>query len=295
MMTRRQLLFAGSGALLQAQGRSQPELGVEAYIFQQYASRQHKKLREVLPETISMVRQSGFRNIELNSEFLEPELKDDTLRLIRENRLRMPSVYNGGTMHLPQVALQTIEKTLSIGKICRPFGCRAVVFNANPKGKDLEKTDAELEVQAASLNQLGQILSRNGFQLRVHNHTPEMRNGAREWRNMLRHTDPKYVSFCLDLDWVWQGGQDPFALLREAGERVTEIHVRSARDKLWLESFQTGDIDYRRVADYFRSVHKWPYIVVELAYRDETIVSRPLGEDLRLSHFYAQKVFGLGE
>ncbi len=294
-MTRREMLFTAAGTALQAQGQSQSDLGVEAYIFQQYAKRQHKKLGEVLQEAMSMVRASGFRNIELNAEFLMPELKDETLLLVHENRLRMPSVYNGGVMHLPELALQTIERTLSIGKLCQPFGCKAVVFNANPKANNLEKTDAELEIQAVSLNQLGQILSRNGLQLGVHNHTPEMVNGAREWRNTLQRTNPKYVSLCLDLDWVWQGGQDPFALLKEAGERVTEIHVRSAQSKLWLESFQTGDIDYSRVADYFRVAQRWPYIVVELAYRDDTMLSRPLGEDLRLSHIYARKVFGLSE
>ena len=35
-----------------------------------------------------------------------------------------------------------------------------------------------------------------------------------------------------------------------------------------------------------------PLIVVELAYRDNTIVTRSLEEDLRLSRAYAEKVFG---
>jgi len=36
-----------------------------------------------------------------------------------------------------------------------------------------------------------------------------------------------------------------------------------------------------------------PLIVVELAYRPNTVVTRPLEEDLRLSRIYTEKVFGV--
>jgi hypothetical protein len=36
-----------------------------------------------------------------------------------------------------------------------------------------------------------------------------------------------------------------------------------------------------------------PLVVVELAYRDNTTITRPLVEDLRLSRIYAEQVFGL--
>jgi inosose dehydratase len=91
---------------------------------------------------------------------------------------------------------------------------------------------------------------------------------------------------------VHQGGQDPLALLKEAGARVAEVHVRNSKDKLWLESFGPGDIDYRKIAQYFDAQHLDPLIVVELAYRTNTVVTRSLAEDLRLSRIYAEKVFG---
>jgi hypothetical protein len=34
-------------------------------------------------------------------------------------------------------------------------------------------------------------------------------------------------------------------------------------------------------------------VVVELAYRENTVVTRPLAEDLRLSRIYAEQVFGV--
>ena len=268
-------------------------LGVEAYIFQQYAQRQHKKLGDVLSEVIPMAKDAGFHNIELNAEFLSSELKQKTMALIRSNGLRMPSVYSGGAMHVAVQAEDTIQRALQIGKECQEFGCVAVVCNANPKGEGIEKTDQELAIQAQSFNRMGRVLSENGLQLRVHNHTPEMVSGAREWRYTLQHTDPKFVSLCLDLDWVHQGGEDPLGLLKEAGDRVREVHVRNAKQKLWLEALEPGDIDYKAIAEYMRSSKIRPYVVVELAYRENTVVTRPLVDDLRISRAYAEQVFGL--
>ena len=292
-MTRRSILLAGTGALLCAAEGDESRLSVEGYIFQQYAQRKQKKLADVLPEVIPMARNAGFRNIELNAEFFAPDVKSTTLHMVRSTRLRMPSVYVGGPMHEAALAEATMPRVLEIGKICQPFGCVAIVFNANPKGEGAEKTDAELAFQTQALNRMGRTLYYNGLDLRVHNHTPEMVNGAREWRNTLEHTDPKFVSLCLDLDWVEQGGQEPLTLLKEAGNRVHEIHARSSLHKLWLEEFGPGDIDYSAVAEYLKRAGLKPLIAVELAYREKTTVTRPLDEDLRMSREYAEKAFGL--
>jgi inosose dehydratase len=74
---------------------------------------------------------------------------------------------------------------------------------------------------------------------------------------------------------------------------VTEVHVRNSKDKLWLESFGEGDLDYVEIAATVKKLKLPPLIVVELAYRNETAVTRPLEEDLRLSRVYAEKVFGI--
>jgi inosose dehydratase len=293
LLNRRELLVAGSCALLSGAAPSSSRLSVEAYIFQQYAARQHKKLGDVLDEVLDMTRKAGFRNIELNQEFFAPEFRDRTLALLQSNGLSMPSVYVGGAMHETALADKTIQHALEIGAICKPFGCKAVVNNPDPKPGGAEKSDAELKVETKSLDRMGRALRAKGFQLRVHHHTPEMVDNAREWRYILHHTDPKYVSLCMDLDWVHQGGQHPLALLHEAGARVAEIHVRNSKDKLWLEAVEDGDVDYRKIAAYFKQSGLKPLIVVELAYRPNTVVTRSLEEDLRLSRIYTEKVFGV--
>jgi inosose dehydratase len=292
-MTRREWVLLASGGLLCGARNPESRMSAEGYIFQQYAERQKKPLADVIDEVLPMVRNAGFHNVELNPAFFAPELRDRVLSALRSNGLSMPSVYVGGGMHTKALAHETTKLALQITALCKPFGCTAVVNNADPKPQHAEKTDEELAVEAASLNELGRELGKNGFQLRVHNHTPEMLSDAREWRYILHNTDPKYVTFCLDLDWVHQGGLDPLTLLHEAGKRVTEVHVRNSKDKLWLESVEDGDIDYRKVAQRMKAEEIKALIVVELAYRENTVITRPLGENLRLSRLYTEKIFGI--
>jgi sugar phosphate isomerase/epimerase len=295
IIKRRQLLLMGPAALfgIAAAHFRINRLSVEGYIFQQYAQRRDRKLAGVLEEIFPMARKAGFQNIELNQGFLTSELRGQVLELVKANGLRMPSVYVGGPMHRRSLAEQTISQALEIAALCKSHGCRAIVNNPDPKPHDVPKTNSELAVQVKMLNLLGRELAVRGFELWTHAHAPQMADDAREWRYNLRHTDPKYVWICLDVDWVYQGGQDPMALLLEAGRRVASLHLRNSRHKVWLESFINGDINYRAIASALNREHIEPLLVVELAYMKQTVVARPLEEDLRFRRIYAQQIFGL--
>jgi inosose dehydratase len=291
-ITRRQALALLAASSLDAR-QGAARLSVEGYIFQQFAARQKKSLANALGEAFSMAHNAGFHNIEINQAFFTPDLRGRTLALLRARQLRMPSVYVGGAMHTKEAARATTAKALNIARFCQPFGCVAVVNNPDPKPNGAQKTNQELTTQVRALNTLGRFLKDDGLELRVHHHTPELAANAREWRYILHNTNPQHVALCLDLDWVHQGGLKPIDLLREAGARVHEIHLRNSKNKLWLEAFEDGDIDYREIAAYLKSVALKPLLVVELAYRDNTPITRSLTEDLRLSRIYAEKIFGV--
>ncbi|MBZ5607637.1 MAG: TIM barrel protein [Acidobacteriia bacterium] len=293
MLTRRGLLAGSASALLAAPAGGRSRLSMEGYIWNQYVARQKKSLAEGIGEALPMARAAGFANIELNQTFFTPEVRPLLPALLRANRLSMPSVYVGGAMHLRGRAEETIQRALDVAAFSKPFGCGAMVNNPDPLPAGAAKSDAELDTQAGMLNEMGRQLDRLGLEFRVHHHNPEMAGNAREWRHILKNTDPKHVSLCIDLDWAYQGGQDPLAILREAGARASELHLRNSRAKLWLESFEDGDIDYRKVAAHLKLYRLNPLLVVELAYRPETAVTRPLVDDLRLSREYAERIFAL--
>lgn len=293
MITRRQMLALSAVAPACFAQASASELAVEGYIFQQYAQWVKQPLKAILPKAFAMARAAGFTNIELNSAFFPVSQRAETLDLLRSQHFRMPSVYVGGALHEKAAADTTIATALEMADLCRPFGCHAVVNNPDPKPGNARKSDGELAVEADSLNRLGRALARAGFQLRVHHHTPQLVDNAREWRFLLQHTDSRYVFICVDVDWAYEGGFAPVPFLREVGPRLRELHVRSARSKIWLEDVEDSDIDYRQVAAYLKESHLTPLIVVELAYRPQTQITRPLGEDLRLSRLYTERIFHL--
>lgn len=292
-MTRRELLLAATAASVCSAAQQMSALAVEGYIFQQYAQSLKRPLQDVIGQVLPMARAAGFKNIELNPAFFAPEMRERILSLLRSQGLLMPSLYVGGPMHEKDGADRTIATALELGHLCTPFGCKAIVNNPDPKPGEASKTDAELGVQADSLNRMGRTLAQNGFDLRVHHHTPQLAENAREWRHILHHTDPEYVHICVDVDWAYEGGFEPIPFMREVGKRLREIHVRSAKNKLWLEDLEDSDIDYRKVAEYLKEEGLAPLIVVELAYRPNTVVTRSLEEDLRLSRIYAERIFGV--
>jgi inosose dehydratase len=293
MMTRRQALLAGAASVLRAAEPERSRLSFAGYIWQNYAAREKKPIAELLEELFATAPYGGFRNIELSNPFFEPPLQDRVIALTRSNGLSMPSVYVGGPMHEKALADQTIARALEIGRLCQPFQCEAVVNNPAAKPGEARKTDDELAVQAEQLNRMGRTLREHGFQLRIHHHTVEMAEEAREWRHILKNTEPRYVTACMDLELVHKGGMKPNVLLREAGARITELHLRNKKKDTPLESFEDGDLDYYETAAILKQQNLKPLLVVELAYHSDTLVTRPLKDDIRVSRIYAEKVFGL--
>jgi len=292
-LTRRSALLAGAAGLMIAAEKQRARLSLEGYIWQNYAAREKKPIADLLDELFATAPYAGFENIELNNSFFNPTLRDRVIALTRSNGLSMPSVYVGGALHEKELADRTISRGLEIGTLCKEFHCQAVVNNPDTKPAQGRKTDAELAVQAESLNRMGRVLAENGLQLRVHHHTAEMVENAREWRHILRNTDPDYVTLCLDLEHAFHGGMDPNSLLREAGSRVTEVHLRNNNKETPLEAFGDGDIDHHQIARTIKSLNLEPLLVIELAYHPDTVITRSFKDDVRVSRIYAERVFSL--
>ncbi|HEY3841059.1 MAG TPA: TIM barrel protein [Bryobacteraceae bacterium] len=281
------LLAAGEALGAQQEGR----LLAAGYVWQQWAGTNNKKLGDAVDEIFPATARSGFRHMELPSAYFSPDVREHSIEAIRKSGIDVPVLYHGGTLHERAAAEKTIAEALEFADAVKSLGVKAVNTNANPKAGRAPKSDGELAAQAAALNLFGEKLKDRGLRFFLHSHDPEMAQNAREWRYMLTHTDPKLVSLCADVHWLFRGGQDPYALLEEAGNRVASLHLRNSTNKIWSESFGDGDIDYRRVAAILRHSGVRPYLVVELAYEKETRPVRSLEDDLRESRTYTEKIF----
>jgi inosose dehydratase len=264
----------------------------QAYVWQQWANQHKKKLGEAIEEIFPATHRAGYHRMELTSVFFTPDICERTISLAQASGIDVPILYHGGALHESAAADKTIAEALEYAEAAKKLGVKMVNTNANPKPGNAAKTDDELAVQAKALNTFGEKLHDRGLRFELHSHAPELAQNAREWRYMLTHTDPKLVFICADVHWLFRGGQDPYALLEEAGKRVASLHLRNSVNKVWSESFGEGDIDYSRIAAILRKEKIRPYLAVELAYEKDTQPVHPLEDDLRDSRVYAEKVFG---
>lgn len=91
-------------------------------------------------------------------------------------------------------------------------------------------------VTAIVMNELGRRSVRNGTgKFYGHNHQYEFRQKYADpvtgemksaWQILVENTDPRYVTFQLDIMWATNGGADPVALLNRYGKRIFSLHVK---------------------------------------------------------------------
>ena len=89
---------------------------------------------------------------------------------------------------------------------------------------------------AIVMNELGRRSVRNGTgKFYGHNHQQEFRTQYADpvtgemksaWQILVENTDPRYVTFQLDVLWATDGGADPVALLNRFGDRIFALHVK---------------------------------------------------------------------
>lgn len=86
---------------------------------------------------------------------------------------------------------------------------------------------------AAALNEAGTKLHPLGIGVAYHNHNVEFAPIVRStggsttgWDILVRETDPRLVSFEVDLGWVTAAGRDPIAFLGQHRGRIKLLHVK---------------------------------------------------------------------
>ncbi len=191
------------------------------------------------------------------------------LPFLRKYKLAMPSLYVNSALHKTEDATKSIESVLSIADACREAGTKIIVTNPSPRQSetDKNKSDEELVEQARNMDKLGAELKKRGMTLAYHTHDVELRAAAREFHHMLLATDPKNVSLCLDVHWVYRGSGNSqvalFDIVKLYGKRIVELHIRQSRGGIWQESFGDGDIDYRRLVKALSAMAVKPHLVLE--------------------------------
>jgi inosose dehydratase len=265
-------------------------VGTQLYCWFQVYRARGLDLDDHLDEVLAAVRDCGYETAEWFLKADDPAQPGRLADQLRAHGLQPLAIYSGGRLHEAETAPGVVDRLLAAAERVAAAGFSVLDLNPDPIGRD--KTDAELAVQAQSLERLGQGLRRQGMRLGVHNHDPEMRSHGREFHHNLRHTTPENVGLCLDTHWCYRGGADPLALLQQYADRIVSFHLRQSTGGVWSEDFADGDIDYRPFAAWCRETGFNGPLLVELAIEPGTPQTRDVVENHRRSRDYLRLLFG---
>ncbi len=254
---------------------SHAHIATNTYPWLTFARRKNQSLELHTNKLLSEIAATGITGYEpIISDAKE---FDGLATRLEKHHLEMRSIYVNSTLHDKSKVDSSINDVIRIATAASQIGTKIVVTNPSPIrwGGPEDKNDAQLRLQAKSLDRLGEALRNIGITLAYHNHDAELRQGGREFHHMLTATDPENVKLCLDAHWVYRGCGDSevavFDTLAHYHERIVELHLRQSTDGVWTEAFSmNGDIDYTRMFEFLKSKQIAPHLVLEQAVEDKS-------------------------
>ncbi|WP_207509888.1 sugar phosphate isomerase/epimerase family protein [Telluribacter humicola] len=281
--------------LLQAEEVKASPIACNQYTWFTFYSREGRNWTADLDASLAEFKKSGLTAYE--PSFNNADEVKKLIPLVKKHSLTVPSAYVNSVLHKADEAQNSIDSVLAIAEATKPLGTRILVTNPSPIswGGTENKNDQELAEQAKNLDKLGAELRKRGVTLSYHTHDVELRAGAREFHHMLLATDPRNVTFCFDVHWVYRGSGNSqiavFDVLKLYGKRITELHVRQSVGGVWSEAMGEGDIDYRRLAQELKVLGIRPHIVLEQCIEKPSPHTMQAVEAHQRSLAYARDVF----
>lgn len=119
--------------------------------------------------------------------------------------------------------LDPFEDLDALGDYQHTIGNSNVVYS-----RDFYHNRQEVLDRAYWLNKTGEECAKRGLTFFYHNHFHEFLSfdGEMIMDTLAENTDPALVNFELDTFWILRGGQDPAAMVKRYGKRVTLLHQK---------------------------------------------------------------------
>ncbi len=205
--------FSVLASTTQAASLNRNKIGLQLYSLR-------VQLQKDTPAALDEVKAFGFRNVELAGTYgLTPE---QFRQLLDARGLKAVSA------HFPYERFRDdIEGVARDAKILglKYVGCPWIPHN----GAFDEQT---CRAAAAVFNRAGEALAKHGLKFFYHTHGYEFQpyQDGTLFDLLMRETNPKYVSFEMDVFWIVHPGQDPVKLLQKYGQRWQLMHLKGMRD-----------------------------------------------------------------
>ena len=192
---------------------AQKTLGIQLYTFR-------KEMAKDVPGTLEKIHHMGIKVLEGGGLYGMPE--EDFKQLLKKNDLTIVSV--GADFNELDSNVQRIVDR------ARLFNAKFVMCAWIPhKGTEFSIDDIRKSIEV--FNRAGKFLKAHGLTFCYHTHGYEFRPypGGTLFDYLVKHTDPRYVNFEMDVFWVKNPGQDPAALLNKYPKRFLLLHLKDRK------------------------------------------------------------------
>lgn len=184
--------------------------GVVSYTYRNYFEKD-------VPAILDTIKALGFTDIEFSNLF--GKTSSELRKLIDERGIKCSSY---GVSYD-----DFVNKTAEVAKDAKTLGAKYVRVAGIPHKATFTLEDAQKAVVA--FNRVGKILRDHyGLHFIYHEHGFEFQpyQDGTLYDYLVKNTDPRYVSFELDVMWAFFPGQDPAALLTKYGSRYKALHLK---------------------------------------------------------------------
>ncbi|GAB2795005.1 sugar phosphate isomerase/epimerase [Rhabdobacter roseus] len=210
-------LLAGAMTDALAQKKGKPvysfPLGVQAYTYRNHFPKD-------VAATLDIIQKLGFKELEGGApRGLTPE---EFKKMCDARGIKIPSTGAGYE--------QIVKDPQDVAQLAKALGASYVMVAWIPHQKGnftLENAKQAVE----DFNRVGKVLQEQGITFCYHNHGYEFQPYGQGtlFDYMVENTDPKYVSFEMDVLWTKHGGADPVALLNKYGNRFKLMHLKDLK------------------------------------------------------------------
>ncbi len=172
-----------------------------------------------MPQTLDNIKALGITNIEFSNLFGKTATE---IRSLLDARGMVCTSYGVGYDVL-------VNKTDEVIKDAKILGATFVRVAWIPHKASFTFEAAQKAVM--DFNKYGQILKKNSLTFCYHNHGYEFapyENGT-YFDYIIKNTNPEFVSFEIDILWVFHPGQDPAKLLKKYPKRFKLMHVKDLK------------------------------------------------------------------
>lgn len=174
-----------------------------------------------VPGTLDMIKANGITDIEFSNLFNQKP--EDLKRMLDERGLKCSSY---------GVSWEALTgKTDEVAAAAKALGAQFVRVANIPHAKGSFTLD-NAKMAIAEFSRVGKILKdKYDLEFIYHNHGFEFEpyEGGTLYDYIVKNTDPKYVSFELDILWAFFPGQDPAKLLSTYPTRYRALHLKDLK------------------------------------------------------------------